>query len=111
MIERGEKMNILDVFIDAIKTKSIINVTIDTYEKGTVNRSCIPFDYGPSRKFKDGNDRYHFFTLNSPDGNHVLSVLPSQVLSMEITNEKFNPGDYITWEPKWIYPRDWGEYS
>ncbi|WP_353095846.1 hypothetical protein [Tissierella praeacuta] len=88
--------------------KSFYNRTV---EKREIVRQCIPFDYGTSRKYKYGFDRYHFYTLNSPEGNHNLSVLPDQVLNIELMNKTFDPADYIKWKPNWIIDRDWGDYS
>lgn len=104
-------MSNLDIFLEAIHNRRIISIIFDSFEKGEISRKCIPFDYGPSRRFKDGEDRFHAFTLNSPSGNHNISILPKQLIEIEMTNEKFNPGDYVTWEPNWIIKRDWGPYS
>ena len=75
------------------------------------NRKCVPFDYGESRRYKDGKDRFHFLDLNSPDGKHNLSILPEQVKKVEILDESFEPKDYISWTPNWIVERDWGIFS
>lgn len=91
--------------------KLIVEITVDTLEKGVIERKAIPYDYGPSRKYRDGADRYHFYNLNSPDGAHNLSILPEQLLKIGLTGEEFEPGDYITWKPNWIVKRDWGKYS
>ncbi len=102
---------IFDDFKKAIDNKLKLKLVFDSYEKGIIERTCIPFDFGPSRRYKDGQDRYHFYDLDSPDGKHNLSILPSQIKSLTLMNETFNPGDYITWEPNWILKRDWGSYS
>ncbi len=98
-------------FLEAINNKLILQITFDSKEKGIIKRTCIPFDFGPSRKYKDGLDRYHFLDLDSPDGKHNLSILPDQVLNMTLTNNTFNPADYISWTPNWHISRDWGEFS
>lgn len=89
----------------------IVELKFDSNEKGIITRLCIPFDFGPSRRYKDGLERYHFYDLNSPDGKHNLSILPEQIISVSLTTDKFNPSDYITWTPKWFLKRDWGTYS
>ncbi len=104
-------MNKKQLFFEAIINKKVVKVLIDSQEKGIIERQCIPFDYGPSNRYKDGADRYHFFTLNSPDSNHNLSILPAQLLSIEVTNKGFHPGDYVNWEPRWHIKREWGQYS
>lgn len=100
-----------DTLIEAINTKVIVNLTFNTKEKGLIIRQCIPFDFGPSRRFKDGIDRFHFYDIDSPDDNHTLSIVPEQINSLTLTNNSFDPKHYVTWRPNWIIARDWGSYS
>jgi hypothetical protein len=100
-----------DIFLKAINEKCVVMVSVDTFEKGKISRKCIPFDYGPSGIFNDDLDRYHLYTLDSPKGSHNLSILPKQLLHIEILEEQFNPEDYITWKPKWHIKRNWEKYS
>lgn len=104
-------MSNYEKFIYAIHNKNMLNLTFDSKQKGVITRLCIPFDYGPSRRYSDGGDRYHFYDLNSPDGKHNLSIVPEQVLKIEVLDRKFEPVDYIHWKPNWFVKRDWGEYS
>jgi len=104
-------MDIYNSFIDAIHEKKCVLIVADTYEKGIIERICIPFDYGPSRKYKDGINRYHLFDLDSPDGSHNLALKPDQILKIEILNDHFDPNDYVHWETNWYISRDWGPYS
>ncbi len=99
------------IFIECINKKQKIEVTFKPKDKNVVTRICIPFDYGPSARFKDGVDRFHFYDLNSPEGRHNLSILPMQVIELKLLQENFDPADYITWTPKWLFARDWGCYS
>lgn len=100
-----------DIFLKAIYSKSILLVTFNSQEKGVITRKCVPFDFGPSKKFKDKSDRYHFYDLDSPDGKHNLSILDSQLISLEPMQDSFEPKDYIKWTPDWYIKRDWGDYS
>lgn len=100
-----------DIFVASIHNKNTIKVIFDSKEKGIIERKCIPFDFGPSRRYKDGLDRLHMYDLDSPDGKHNLSILPDQLLELEILEELFNPGDFVTWAPNWIIVRDWGVHS
>lgn len=100
-----------EIFLQSIAGKNIIELCFDSYEKGKITRKCIPFDFGPSRKYKDGNDRYHFYDLDSPDGNHNLSILPNQILDIILSEEVFEPGDYVKWTPNWHVSREWGIHS
>lgn len=99
------------IFIDAINQKRLVQITFDSKEKGVISRLCVPFDIGPSRRAKDTSDRYHCYDLNSPDGQHTLSILPQQLISITPTDKQFEPETYITWTPNWFLDRDWGNYS
>ena len=103
-------MNNHEKFLKAIKDKKIVKVKFDSHEKGVIERECVPFDYGPWKK-KPSGDRYHFLDLNSPDGEHNLSILPEQLISLEITNHGFDPAEHVKWTPKWFIARDWGAFS
>jgi len=100
-----------DTFINAIHERKILTVTFDAKEKGIITRKCIPYDFGPSSRAKDKSDRYHFHDLNSPEGEHNLSILPEQLVDLQITQDQFDPADYVKWEPKWYVQRNWGKYS
>lgn len=100
-----------EIFFEAIKSKKIVKIRINSKDKGVIERICIPFDFGESRRYKDGLVRFHFYDLDSPEGKHNLSILPEQLLHIQITDKDFDPGDYVKWEPNWIYPRNWGSYS
>jgi len=104
-------MNNKDVFISAIHEKRLIDVTIASIEKGTIHRTCVPYDFGPSQRYKDGLHRYHFYDLDSPESPHNLSILPSQLLAITKLDQKFDPKDFVNFSPKWFIPRDWGVYS
>lgn len=104
-------MSFNDVMIDAIQRKKIVKLIFNSYEKGEIVRMCIPFDIGPSRRYKDGVDRFHFYDLDSPDGEHNLSILPGQIINIDILSEGFEPKDYVKWTPNWFIKRDWGIYS
>jgi hypothetical protein len=104
-------MSMHDEFIRSIHEMRFVLITADSYEKGIIQRICVPFDYGPSSRARDGQNRYHFWDLNSPEGPHNLSILPSQLQGLEILEERFNPEDYVHWQTNWHIPRNWGRYS
>jgi len=104
-------MNKKEILIKAINNKKIVKVKVDTYEKWIIERHCIPFDFWPSRKYKDWLNRYHFWDLDSPEKKHNLSIIPEQLIDIEITDENFNPWDYVKWTPNWFIKRDWWIYS
>jgi hypothetical protein len=98
-------------FLKSINEKLIIKLTFNSVEKGVLVRRCIPFDLGPSRRFRDKSQRYHFLVLDGPQGRHNLSILPMQIVNIELTNVHFEPSKYIKWKPKWFIKRNWGVYS
>lgn len=105
-------MSKYDDFIATIQSKKLIKVRFISEEKGMIERICIPFDFGPwRRKIETNPDRYHLYDLNSPEGEHNLSILPEQLISLEVLNDSFDPADYVTWTPNWFIKRDWGAYS
>ncbi len=105
-------MNNHDIFISAINEKKLLKVSINSKEKGAIERICVPFDFGPSRRNLEVNpDRYHFYDLDSPEGIHNLSITPDQLLEIEKLEKKFSPENYISWSPNWFVARDWGLYS
>jgi hypothetical protein len=99
-------------FLQAIYDKKVIKVIFNSHEKGEIERLCLPFDFGPSRRnLKVNPDRYHLYDLDSPEGSHTLSILPKKLITIEIMNQSFDPAKYITWTPKWFIQRDWGNFS
>jgi hypothetical protein len=99
------------LFFKSINEKLIVKLTFNSVEKGVLTRKCIPFDFGPSRKFRDKSQRYHFLVLDGPEGRHNLSILPMQIIKIELTDIYFEPSKYIKWKPKWFFKRNWGVYS
>ena len=100
------------VFLDAITSMNKVTLTFFSKEDGhTLTRLCAPMDFGPSRRAKDKSDRYHFWDYESDTRNHVLSLLPVQVQSIEAADEQFDPAEFITWTTDWFFSRDWGQYS
>lgn len=98
-------------FIEAIHEKNIVEITVNTTEKGIINRRAVPYDYATGQIDNHQNLRYHFHTLDSPEGNHNLSVLPNNLYNLHKTSESFNPADYVDWTPNWTVDRDWGDQS
>ncbi len=102
----------MDQFIAAIRSKRLVRITFFSKEdQGYLTRLCAPMDYGPSRRAKDQSDRYHLWDYESDEGSHVLSLLPSQVQSIEVLDEHFDPAEFVTWPTAWFVSRDWGPHS
>ncbi|MDP2210187.1 MAG: hypothetical protein Q8J63_00415 [Candidatus Aquicultor sp.] len=102
-------------FINAIQEKRKVALHFFSKEDGSVlKRTCAPLDYGPSRRAREKNDRYHFWDYDSDTRVHVLSLNPEQVKSIMVLDEVFDPKEFITWDVRkspWFFERNWGEYS
>lgn len=102
-------------FIKAIQTKNKIRLTFFSKEDGGILvRTCAPMDYGPSRRTKEKNDRYHVWDYDSDQKKHTLGLNPEQIQKMEILDEQFDPAEFIDWDVQkspWFISRDWGDYS
>ena len=101
--------------IAAIHARQMVLVTWPSQEDGglILQRACAPMDFGPSRRTKDGLDRYHFWDYDSDSGTpHPLSLLPEQISSVEVLNETFDPAGFVTWPTDWHVQRtSWGAHN
>jgi hypothetical protein len=102
-------------FIQAIQSKNKVRLTFSSKEDGaTLVRTCAPMDFGPSRRAQNKSDRFHLWDYDSDMKNHTLSLLPAQVVSIEVLAETFEPSEFVTWsttKSPWFIPRDWGVQS
>jgi hypothetical protein len=110
----SEKNN-LDIFLSAIHGCNKILVRFYSKEDNRIiQRTCAPLDYGPSKRAKQKNNRFHIWDFDSDTGSHVLSLNPEQIISVEIHPTTFNPQELVTWDTKksrWYIQRNWGRYS
>ena len=99
-------------FLQAVEHKKKIRLKFYSKEDGYIlTRLCAPMDYGPSRRAKNKENRFHFWDYESDSTNHVLSLLKDQIVEMEFTDSSFEPSEFITWPTDWFIERDWGHYS
>ena len=99
-------------FISAIRSKSKMRITFFSKEDGcNLVRLCAPMDFGPSRRATDKSNRFHMWDYESDKKNHTLSLLPNQLVNIEVLPQQFDPGEFITWQTNWFVQRDWGQYS
>ena len=99
-------------FVGAIHSRNKIRLTFNSKEDGhAITRLCAPMDYGPSTRAHDKSDRFHSWDYDSDTTRHTLSLLPEQVISIEVLPETFDPSEFVTWSPNWIVRRGWGQYS
>jgi hypothetical protein len=104
-----------DEIIQAIDDRNEVRVEFRSKEDGgaILSRSCAPMDFGPGRRAFDQTPRYHFWDLESDSGvNHTLSLLASQITSVEVLDSSFEPSSFVTWTPNWIVARTtWGDFN
>lgn len=104
-----------DIFIKSIHSKNKIKITFYSKEDGcNLVRTCAPMDYGPSRRAKLKNNRFHLWDYESDTQKHTLSLNPDQISRLEVLEETFNPSEFITWDTKqspWFVKRNWGVCS
>lgn len=105
----------IEEFIQAIRDRRKVRLFFYSKEDGgNLIRVCAPMDYGPSRRARVKNDRYHLWDYDSDAQRHSLSLNPEQVLSIEVLEDTFDPSEFVTWNTKsspWFISRDWGQYS
>ena len=106
------KDNKSELFVAAIRGTQKLKITFDSKESGVITRTVIPMDIGPWKRIPGSTQmRYHMIDLDSTAGQHPLSVLPEQIVSMDLLAERFNPEDFVRWTPSWHTARDWGVLS
>lgn len=89
-------------FVSALKSKNRVRIWYfaQKYNK-MVSRIVYPLDLGPSQW---GDTRYHMW---DSIGNHVVSVLPSNVSRVMGLKSKFDPSFTKEWNKSWRIKRSW----
>jgi hypothetical protein len=102
-----------ETFLEAIDKRQKVNLVFASKEDGDSHqiRTCAPLDFGPRARAHDKGDCYHLWDYDSGEGAHTLSLVPAQVITIVATDQDFDPGEFLTWDPDWHYTRDWGPYS
>jgi len=85
-----------NIFIQAVKNSKKILLTYYNDELNLhLTRICVPVDQ--SKSDLTGNSDYYYFWIEyAPIGERMLGLHPSQIKYMELSDEVFNPADYIT---------------
>jgi hypothetical protein len=102
-------------FLEAIAGRRKLSVRFFSKKVGEeLVRMCAPLDFGPLRGSPDTAERYQLWDLEAKRKPWNVAILESDVVSMTLLDETFEPGAIITWafKPKaWRIPRDWAEFS
>lgn len=85
-----------DIFVRAIneKRKVILNYLNDEH-KLNFAKLCVLLYYRPSRIKRSEFECYYLWDLEDIAGKHFLRLPPSQIVSMELTEETFDPEMFI----------------
>jgi hypothetical protein len=84
-----------DVFIQAVKNKKKVILTFFSGQQYLyLTRLCVPVQFTSSEK---GNSSkcYYFWDSEADVGERLLALKPSQITYMELSDETFDPADYI----------------
>ena len=100
-----------DVFIQGIQKKLEIELTFLSSDEYLWSvKICSPVDFHPCRRARDKSELYYFWDSSEDAGNRLFSVAPEQIVSMKVTSEEFEPGEFVKfWHKKWFIRRSWGQ--
>ena len=85
-----------NIFIQAVKScKKILLTYYDKELNLYLTRLCVPVDYGEPDSKVD-SDYYYFWVEYAQVGERMLGLNSSQIKFMNLSDEVFNPADYIT---------------
>lgn len=88
----------LDDMIRAIRGAYVTKIT---YNGDT--RIALPIDVVVG---KDGITKYNFFVKDG-DAVKPIQIKASSIESLLVLNKRFDPAQYVDWEPHWNVPREW----
>jgi hypothetical protein len=104
-------------FIQSIHAMKKNKISFFSNEDGRIiERTCAPMDFGPSKRFKDGIDRFHVWDY-FPDGGkapHPIPIKQNDLKTVTALAATFNPSDFIKWKfvpNSWHVARNWGQFS
>ncbi|MBN2180947.1 MAG: hypothetical protein JW715_03460 [Sedimentisphaerales bacterium] len=84
-----------DVFIQAVKTKSKIILTFFSGQQSLyLTRLCVPIEFNRSDP-EDISGCYYFWDPEAEVGERLLVLRTSEIAFMELSDETFDPADYI----------------
>jgi len=84
-----------DVFIQATENKKKVILTYFSGEQSFyLTRLCVPIQFCLSDSDKTP-DCYYFWDSEADVGERLLALSPSQIAYMVLSDETFNPAEYI----------------
>ena len=89
-----------ETFVQAVKSRKKIILTYFSGEHNLyLTRLCVPLDYCACYTPVDSkgfSEFYYFWDEETDLGKRMLDLPTSQIKFMELSNDTFNPADYIT---------------
>ncbi len=87
-----------DIFIQGIEKKRRLKLTFSGGKNppNLAVRECAPLHYSKGHIEGDDLDCYYLWDSDVADGAHFLALPPSQIVSMEMAEVKFNIEDFST---------------
>lgn len=84
------------IFVQGINQKKIVKLTFfNEKQASNLVRLCAPLYYNQGQTEGDDLDLYLFWDFKRTKGNYVLSLPPSQILNMGLTEDSFSSEDFI----------------
>ena len=84
-----------DTFVEATKSKRKIILTYFSGEQNLyLTKLCVPVEYTPPDE-NETRGYYYFWDPKGEVGERILGLQSSQIVYMELSDETFNPTEYI----------------
>ena len=85
-----------DIFIQAVKDrKKVILTYFSGFQNLYLTRLCVPIHFSPSGSEDNNTDCYYFWDSEADVGERLLALTPSDIAYMELSDDIFDPNDYI----------------
>jgi hypothetical protein len=82
-----------EAFVRAIEERKKIEVAYFQNEQNQcVTKSCVPVYYGPAT-LEGVSDCYHFWDAAAEPGECMLSLPPSRIRQMRLSDDAFDPAN------------------
>jgi len=95
-------------FIEAIRDKNLVRISFYSLpDAGTIDRECMPLDYGPPLGSTDGLNLYWIWDPANTAGANPLGLSPDQIVSMQVLGTNFDPNQLPLGTRPWSITRDW----
>ena len=95
-------------FIEAIHERKLIQIEFYSLaDAGTVNRVCVPLDYGPEPGGSEALNRYWIWDDAATAGSNPLGLGPDQIVAVQVLGKTFDPEKYHVVTRPWSVLREW----